>query len=209
VAAWAFNETSGVAVSDASGNSNTGTLGSGVTRTAQGRFGGALAFNGSGMVTVPHSASLHLTSGMTLEAWVLPTSTPTQWSTVIMKEGSGTFAYTLYAGSPSNRPNGYFNTSTSQSTEHGVAGPSALPLNTWSHLATTYDGSALRLYVNGVQVASAAFTGSIVTTTGAFRFGGNMIWGEFFQGFIDEVRIYNRALAPAEIQADMNTPVGN
>jgi hypothetical protein len=46
-------------------------------------------------------------------------------------------------------------------------------------------------------------------TNGAFRFGGNMIWGEFFQGFIDEVRIYNRALAPAEIQADMNTPVGN
>jgi hypothetical protein len=39
--------------------------------------------------------------------------------------------------------------------------------------------------------------------------GGNNIWGEFFQGFIDEIRIYDRALAPGEIQADMNTPIGN
>jgi len=39
------------------------------------------------------------------------------------------------------------------------------------------------------------------------RFGGNSIWGEYFQGLIDEVRIYNRALSQSEIQSDMNTPV--
>jgi hypothetical protein len=209
VAAYAFNEASGTSVTDLSGSSNTGTLGSGVTRTAQGRFGGALAFNGAHTLTVPHSASLNLTSAMTLEAWVFPTAAFTQWATVIMKERSGTFAYTLYAGSPTNRPNGYFNTGTTQGTEHGVAGPSALPVNVWSHLATTYDGMALRLYLNGVQIASAAYSGPIVTTTGALRIGGNDIWGEFFRGFIDEIRIYNRALAPGEIQADMNTPIGN
>jgi Concanavalin A-like lectin/glucanases superfamily len=40
------------------------------------------------------------------------------------------------------------------------------------------------------------------------RIGGNSVWGEYFQGSIDEIRIYNRALSPAEIQADMNTAIG-
>jgi hypothetical protein len=208
VAAYAFNEASGSTVTDVSGQSNVGTLGSGVTRAAQGRFGGALAFNGSALVTVPHSPSLNLTSSMTLEAWVFPTVTPTHWATILMKEQSGTFAYTLYSGSPTNRPSGQLNSGPTQSTEFGVPGPAALALNTWSHLAATYDGTMLRVYVNGVQVASAVFTGSIATSNGVLRFGGNNIWGEYFRGLIDEVRIYNRALAPAEIQADVNTPIG-
>jgi len=196
-------------VIDASGNGHSGTLGAGIDRTTRGRFGGALVFNGATTVTVPASPSLNLASGMTLEAWVFPTATPTHWTTVVVKEQFGSFAYTLYAGSPTDRPNGYLNTGTTPSTERGVAGPSALPLNVWSHLATTYDGAALRLFVNGIQVASAPFSGAIVTTTGALRFGGNNVWGEFFRGYIDEIRIYNRALAPGEIQADMNTRIGN
>lgn len=48
----------------------------------------------------------------------------------------------------------------------------------------------------------------IITSTGALRIGGNSVWGEFFQGHIEEVRIDNRALTQAEIQADANTPAG-
>jgi hypothetical protein len=80
--------------------------------------------------------------------------------------------------------------------------------NVWTHVAGTYDGTTLRLYINGVQVASVNRTGPIATSTGPLRIGGNSLWGEFFQGRIDEVRVYNRALTPAEIQTDMNTPVG-
>ena len=47
-----------------------------------------------------------------------------------------------------------------------------------------------------------------LTSTGDLRIGGNNVWGEFFSGLIDEVRVYNRALSPTEIQTDMNTPVG-
>ena len=72
--------------------------------------------------------------------------------------------------------------------------PSALPANTWSHLAFTYNGSVMRLYVNGVEVANQTRTGSAVVSTGALKIGGNAIWGEWFAGLIDEVRIYNRAL---------------
>ena len=48
-----------------------------------------------------------------------------------------------------------------------------LPLNTWTHLAATYDGTTLRLYVNGAQVGSRAVTGALLTSTGALRIGGN------------------------------------
>jgi hypothetical protein len=65
-----------------------------------------------------------------------------------------------------------------------------------------------RLYVNGVEVASRAQTGPVLVSDSPLRIGGNSVWGEFFQGRIDEVRIYSRALAPSEIQADMNTAVG-
>ena len=87
-------------------------------------------------------------------------------------------------------------------------GSAALPINAWSHIAATYDGATLRLYLNGTLVSSQARTGAIATSTNPLQIGGDSIYGQFFQGAIDEVRIYNRALAQAEIQADMNTPLG-
>ena len=86
-------------------------------------------------------------------------------------------------------------------------GTAALAVDTWTHLALTYDGATLRLYVNGVQVASQARTGNLVTSANPLQIGGDSIFGQYFQGSIDEVRIYNQALSPSEIQADMQTPV--
>jgi len=80
-------------------------------------------------------------------------------------------------------------------------------LNTWAHLAGTYDGATERLYVNGVQVASKAQTGSIISSANPLQIGGDKIYGQFFQGLIDEVRVYNRALTANEIQNDMNRPL--
>src|SRR5690349_14029109 len=69
VAAYAFNEGSGTIVTDSSGNGNNGSI-SGATWTTAGKFGGALSFNGtSSRVIINDSASLHLSTGMTLEAW--------------------------------------------------------------------------------------------------------------------------------------------
>ena len=109
---------------------------------------------------------------MTLEAWVFPTAS-TNWATTLMKENANGLAYSLYASSSANRPIVYFNTGTSTTRHHYLSGPAALPLNTWSHLAATYDGVTLRLYVNGAQVSSQPDTGSIITSTGALRIGGN------------------------------------
>ena len=78
-----------------------------------------------------------------------------------------------------------------------------MPVNTWSHLACTFDGSTMRMYLNGVEIASKPQSGNATVSTGALHIGGNSAWGEFFNGGIDEVRIYNRALSRTEIQADM------
>ena len=71
----------------------------------------------------------------------------------------------------------------------------------------TYDGTTLRLYVNGLQVSSVAHTGVITTSTNPLQIGGDSTYGQFFQGTIDEVRVYNTALTSAQIQTDMNTPI--
>ena len=204
VGAWGFDEASGPSAADASGRGNAGTI-AGATRSASGRFGGALTFDGvNDLVTVPDAASLDLTTGMTLEAWVNPTALGTAWRTAMLKERGSGLAYALYAHDGAGHNAGYAFTGA----ERGVASPAALPLNAWTHVATTYDGTTLRQYVGGVQVASTAVSGALTVSTGALRFGGNNVWGEWFAGRLDELRVYNRALTAAEVAADVTRPVG-
>jgi len=202
VAAYGFNQGSGVQVADASGQGNTGTISS-ATWTAAGKFGSALSFNGtSAWVTVADAPSLDIATGMTIEAWVNPTS-GTGWRTVVLKESSNGFAYSLYSANNASRPAGYVNTAG----DMALNGTSAVPLNTWTHVALTYDGATMRMFVNGVQVSTRALTGAALVSNGPLRIGGNSVWGEYFRGAIDEVRVYNRALTAAEIQTDMTTPI--
>ena len=86
-------------------------------------------------------------------------------------------------------------------------GTAALTANTWSFLTETYDGSTLRLYVNGTQVASTAHTGTIATSTNPLQIGGDSIYGQYFAGLIDNVRVYNVALTAAQIQTDQATAI--
>ncbi len=208
VLALGFNEATGTAAIDASPAANNGTL-SGATRVA-GRTGsgGALSFDGDNdWVTVADSPSLDVTTALTLEAWVRPSALG-GWRSVLMKERAGGLAYSLYAdnGVDGSQPAGtiFFGALPDQS----VRGTSPLALNVWTHLAVTYDGTTMRLYVNGVLTAAQPQTGSVTTTARPFRIGGNGVWSdEFFSGLIDDVRVYSRALSAAEIQTDMNTPI--
>jgi hypothetical protein len=203
VAAYGFEEATGTTIADATGNGHTGTA-SGTAWSSTGRFGNALAFNGvNSRVNIPDDSALQLTTGMTIEAWVNP-ATLTGWRSVVMKESATGLAYALYAHD-GTRPAGYLNTGLA--TDFGVNGTTALQVNTWTHLATTYDGAAMKLYINGVLVGTRPTTGTILTTTSPLRIGGDVPWGEYFSGLIDEVRIYNRALTPTEIQTDMAAPV--
>jgi glucose/arabinose dehydrogenase/chitodextrinase len=203
VAAYSFNEGTGTTVADASGTGNAGTIGS-AAWTNQGKYGNALAFNGtSAKVTIPDAPSLRLTTGMTLEAWVYPTSVPNAWKDAVYKGNDNYYLST--SSQPNKRPvaGGTFSGSLGE-----TFGVSALTTNTWTHLAGTYDGSTLRLYVNGVQVASKAQTGTLSTSSNPLTIGGDPIYGQYFAGRIDEVRVYSSALSAAQIQADMNAAIG-
>jgi hypothetical protein len=204
VAAYPFDEGAGTTVSDVSGNGNNGTI-INATWTASGRYGNALVFDGtSALVTVNDSSSLELNTAMTLEAWVNPVTVNNVYCDVIYKGNDNYFLEgTTINGSGVPGIGGTFGAA-----DVVLFGPVPLTPNTWAHLAATYDGAMTRLYVNGTQVASQPQTGTIATSTNALQIGGDSIYSQFFQGTIDEVRIYNRALSAMEIQADMNVPVG-
>jgi PKD repeat protein/glucose/arabinose dehydrogenase len=199
VASYSFNAGSGTTVADGSGNGNTGTIGT-ATWTTAGKYGNALAFNGTtARVTVNDSASLHLTAGMTLEAWVNPQTVSSAWRDVIYK-GNDNYYLEATSDRGGNVPGagGTFGT---------ALGSAALAANAWSFLAVTYDRSTIRLYVNGTQVGSLAASGAIATSTNPLQIGGDAIYGQYFRGTIDEVRVYNVARTQAQIQTDMNTPL--
>jgi len=224
VLALGFDEASGTTALDSSTSAKNGTIKQAVR--VPGKFGGALKFDGvDDWVTVADTTAspLDLSTGMTLEAWVNPT-VMSGWETVLYKErgiaGEGLLCYALYAhdGAPLSLgqavPAGYVRlNNATQTSDKAVRGTTKLALNTWTHIATTYDGAVQKFYVNGVLVGTAnpivaPSLNTIVQSNGALRIGGNASsTGEFFQGLIDEVRVYNRALSVTEIARDMNTPV--
>jgi hypothetical protein len=211
VVAFGFDEAAGLVANDSSAVAKSGTIRGALH--VPGKFGGALQFDGiDDWVTMADTTAspIDLTNGMTLEAWVNPTA-QADWDTIILKERGASLSYALYAydGAPqaggTNLAAGYLNIAGGDVAARGLA---PLPLNTWTHLATTYDGSTQRFFVNGVQVASRAQTGAISVANGALRIGGNTAFpNEFYKGLIDEVRIYNRARTAAQITTDMNTPI--
>jgi len=196
VAYWNFDEGTGTTAADSSGNGNTGTLTNG-PQWATGITGKALYFDGIGdNIIVADSNSLDLTGPYTLSAWVNPAATFTDFRSILVKN----YSYYLYASVAGycgdGSPLGGFNGTRANT----VCQPPLLPVNTWTHLSLTYDGSTLTLYRNGVAVASSAASEALSPTTGTLQIGASQ-YGENFQGLIDEVRIYRRALTATEIQS--------
>lgn len=205
VAAYNFNAGSGSTLNDLTGKGHTGSI-TGATWSASGKNGGALLFNGtSNWVTVADANDLDFTTGFTIEAWVKPSTTTGDWRTLVMKEATGSMPYGLYAFDDSGRPPAIYGRVGAPGSEVRATGGSVLSTTAWTHVTGTYDGSQLRLYINGAQVGSANLSGNLATSTGVLRIGGNGMWGEYFGGLMDDLRIYNRALTPTEISSDMNS----
>jgi hypothetical protein len=207
VAAFGFDESAGDVVRDASGHGLDGRR-AGAKRTTQGRYGSALSFDGvNDRVTVPDSAQLRLTDGLTIEAWVRPTSASGQRLVLLKGSGKGV-AYGLYA-SDLRLPSGTVRTAATAraSVVRRARGKTRLPLHRWSHVAVTFNGDRVRIYVNGEWIRSRKASGSLVSAAGALRIGGGASRATSFRGRIDEVRVYDRALTGAEIQGDLDRPI--
>jgi Protein of unknown function (DUF4038)/Concanavalin A-like lectin/glucanases superfamily/Putative collagen-binding domain of a collagenase len=204
VAAYGFDEGSGAQVADASGYGNGGSIAN-ASWVDSGAYGGALSFNGSdAVVTIDDSPSLHLKGAMTLEAWVKPSTIRGDWRDVVHK---GDDAYYLEASSYGGGLPAGGGSFKGGGGDGQAFGDDKLATGEWSYLAVTYDGSMLRLYVNGEEVASTPQSGMIVASQDPLQIGGDHIFGQYFEGTIDEVRVYDVALAPDAIRKDMVTPV--
>jgi hypothetical protein len=195
---WQMDEASGTTISDASEYGNNGkTIGSPVW--VIGKIGLALQLNGSQYDTVPNNPSLNPTTGITLSAWIKPELFGTQ--NIIKKAVSGvTDGYEL---SLSSTGKVFFriNQKTSGDT-YRINSSTSYPTdgNTWMHVAATYDGTALRIYINGVENASLILSGPAINTNNlVLAIGAQSDSQSKFKGAIDEARVYNTALSASEI----------
>lgn len=168
----------------------------------------SLQFDGvNDYVNCGNDPSLNITgTAITLEAWIYPTSFTTEvWrGNIINKNGSGENGYMIRVG---NGGQVNFNIGSTGWNELNTA-TGVVTLNTWHHVAGVYDGTEMRIYVNGTLQASAPETVNIGVTTLNLLLGEDPQWtGRYFPGRIDEARVWNVARTEAEIQAGMNSEI--
>ena len=209
VAYLPFDETSGIIAHDASGNGANGTLKCNggclpIPAWTAGIVGGALNFSNAGdFVSIPDSPSLELTNHFTFAFWAWVPANSSNIAYVQKVGGAGIGqgtepgnGYLIAAGNPANYL--YINLISDNarvarcSTAAGV-----VQSEVWQHFAITYDGAAIRIYVNGVENVECSATAGAGTDATPVSIGG--INQRSPAGRIDELRIYNRALSRQEI----------
>jgi len=200
VSYWKLDENSGTIASD-SVNGNNGTI-YGAT-WASGKVNSALSFNNN-YVSVPDAVSLN-PSYITIEAWIYPTSYG-YYRSIVGKSYNSVWSspwevYELKFNENTAQP--AFNVVVNNGYNYGAVSANSIPMNTWTHLAGTYDGETVKIYVNGVLAGSnTAPSGPIDNRYGYSPLYIGHIAGtnNEYYGKIDEVAIYNRALTVEEIQ---------
>jgi CSLREA domain-containing protein len=178
---------------------NNGTLQNGAA-FASGKVGQGFGFDGvDDQILVAHNANQNTGAQITLDAWIRPTAVAplnSNPSIINKRTAANSEGYTFEVN---NAGNGlYFEITTSNGVFSATAA-NALTLNTWQHVAATFDGANLRIFLNGSQVASSAGTGTINAVTSDLVIGRNIALGTSFTGQIDEVELFNRALSQIEI----------
>ncbi len=147
---------------------------------------------------VPNHPSLNCTN-ITLAAWVKPFSYPTLGCAILRKQAGASAQYLLQLGTGNNAGLPTFNCGISGTQPRGST---PLPLNQWSHVVGTYDGNEARVYVDGMLVDARPLTGPMPVTTHDLFIGRlEDDSSRNFDGLIDEVAIWNRALSVSEVAA--------
>lgn len=207
VALWHFDENTGTTANDSTANSNDGTVYG--ASWVDGKLGKALSFDGNDYVIVPDSSLLE-PDRITVEAWVKSSGTPGNYRYIVSKylptKPGNYSSYGLYTAN-SGGLKFYIGLSSTW-----VASPDAgtgIWDGNWHHIAGTYDGSAVKLYVDGEPVAGAGSTTSDIEYegTGDLFIGAYTTTSYCFSGTIDEVRIWDGALTADEIFYSYNNEI--
>lgn len=193
---WNLNEGSGTAVYDISGHNNHGIISEapweGIFWGKTGVAGTCLSFSG-GSVEIPYNKTVAPRKAITLEAWVNLDNT-SSWQRVIAKSNKQQgFDYLFLVG---NADDIRFIIGINEE-EAGISA-GEITTGVWHHLVGTYDGSELRIYVDGELKGRTAVTGEIDSRPNALILGHDNM-AECFEGYLDEVALFNYALTPEEV----------
>lgn len=202
---WKFDESSGNAA-DSSGNNLTGTpVG---TSIVAGKYGNARSFTSSkgDYINIPDNAIFNKWPNITASAWINMTSLPPAGSYYAPITKEGAFRFIIDSAGVAHFTvatvnNGWYSP--------GTVAQSAVALKTgtWSHIAGTYDGARVRIYINGVLQGTTTqnITGNILNNSNSFTISmPSFSVLKPFSGLIDNVKLYKAALTVIQIQSDMN-----
>ena len=190
---WTFDEGSGATAADSSGMGNDGTV-NGAT-WAGGTIGGALSFDGtSDYVAIPNESDYDCAGAVSVCAWIKADPSMGAWKGAVTKSDNMNLQRYNDTAKIVWQTNG--------TSQYQLQSASDVIDDQWHHVVGTYDGADKKLYVDGVLDATAACTGSIDTTDEPVEIGRNSHHDSYYwKGLIDDVRIYNRAITPAEVAA--------
>ncbi|MHC4198900.1 MAG: LamG-like jellyroll fold domain-containing protein, partial [Planctomycetota bacterium] len=192
---WELDEESGGIAPDAAGPSDGTLFGTPTWLPSGGVRDGALQFvsANSDYVHIPHSANIHPTSAITVACWA-KSATPTWNATMVLV--SKDLGYIIRPASGSTQVSFYIYAGAVWRAATDVP---AIDITQWHHYAGTFDGSTVTLYVDGAPVATQPYVGTIDATSSDLFIGCNGIPSAYFDGVIDDVRVYDRALADWEV----------
>jgi hypothetical protein len=204
VSYWRLGESSGTSANDSAGT-NPGTYRNGVTMGSPSLLvsdsaNRAASFDGvNDSVSVPSTAGLSPTGAVSVEAWVRPTAKPAAggFTSVASKAESYSIQF--------NGPQLEFTTIQGSTRRRVQAPASSVVAGQTYHVVGTYDGATQRLYVNGVQVASGAFSGGMNANFNSVVLGSWDGSSEFLPGTIDDVAVYGKALTASQIANHYNS----
>jgi hypothetical protein len=188
----------------------TFTYGNSVTLSAP-AVGNALTLNGtSNYVSIPSNINNSITgNNITIEGWFYITSTFNL--TGLITEalgGDNNVKFGITSGVVSGVQKIYAGF-TNNGTPTSVTSTANLPMNTWTHIAATYDGASLKVYVNGTLTGTVANASGLPTGTDAWYFGKAASGSNLFSGAMDEIRIWNVARNQSDINTNKNISCGS
>ena len=196
VGLWLFDEGKGDTAADLSENVNDGEINT--AKWVDGKYGKALSFDKSttGFIA-PDSESLNIIEAITVVAWVKydDMNMPADWPVIVCKNPVNA-SYILFYQTQFEQFRFRLNIGGFQT----VNSTTAADVDKWYHVAGTYDGKELRIYVNGVEEASLPQQGEFAVSAGPLSIGFLSDGSAQTLGIIDEVLIANRALTEAEIK---------